>query len=152
MLKWNHKPLGGDIPCTDILFLAYDGSDHAKKAAQRAAEIGAATGAQVTIITTYPSLSTIFFLDAEISKEDMKNYWTEKATEINGIFEEKGIAFNTVVEEGEPREIILDKAGELGADLIIVGSRGLNRYQRLMLGAVSQAITTHAKCDVLVVK
>lgn len=134
------------------ILVAFDGSEHGKRAAIRAAEIASATGAHVTVITAYPSLSTIFFFDSEISKDEMKNYWIEKAAEINEIFKEKGVAFNTIVEEGEPREVILDKAGELEVDLIVIGSRGLNRYQRLMLGAVSQAITLHAKCDVLVVK
>jgi nucleotide-binding universal stress UspA family protein len=134
------------------IILAYDGSEYAKRAAERAVEIAYSTGAKITVLTAYPSLSNISFLNMEISKEDMKNYWVERASEVKPLLEEKGIAYDFIVEEGEPRELILEKARELNADLIVVGSRGLNRYQRWMLGAISQGISTHAKCDVLIVK
>lgn len=134
------------------IILAYDGSEHAKKAAKRAANIASGAGAKITVITAYPSLSSIFFFDEEISQEEMHNYWTERASEVKPLLEEKEIDYDMIVEEGEPRELILEKAHELRVDLIVIGSRGLNRYQRFMLGAVSQGISTHAHCDVLIVK
>jgi nucleotide-binding universal stress UspA family protein len=55
----------------------------------------------------------------------------------------------TVVLEGQPAETLLGAAGD--ADLVIVGSRGLGGFKRLMLGSVSDQVVHHAVCPVLVV-
>jgi uncharacterized protein len=54
--------------------------------------------------------------------------------------------------EGDPREVIVDKAKETNAALIIVGHKGKNWMDRLLIGSVSEAIATWAGCSVLVVK
>jgi nucleotide-binding universal stress UspA family protein len=53
---------------------------------------------------------------------------------------------------GDPADQILTAAENLDADLIILGSRGLNAVQRFLLGSVSTKVTTHAPCAVLVVR
>jgi nucleotide-binding universal stress UspA family protein len=54
--------------------------------------------------------------------------------------------------EGDPRECVLAAAEKWGADLIVVGARGLGFVGRLLLGSVSTAIVHEARCPVLVVK
>jgi nucleotide-binding universal stress UspA family protein len=56
---------------------------------------------------------------------------------------------STVV--GQPAVEILAAADE-GADLVIVGARGLGTLGRLVLGSVSDRVVDHAPCPVLVVK
>jgi nucleotide-binding universal stress UspA family protein len=53
---------------------------------------------------------------------------------------------------GPPRTVILDEAESWGADLIIVGSHGYRAWERFLLGSVSQAVVSHAKCSVEVVR
>ncbi len=53
---------------------------------------------------------------------------------------------------GPPRSIILEEAERWRADLIVVGSHGYGAWQRFLLGSVSQAIVSHAKCSVEVVR
>jgi nucleotide-binding universal stress UspA family protein len=43
-------------------------------------------------------------------------------------------------------------AAAKGADLLVVGSRGLGGFQGLLMGSVSQYCTRHAKCSVVVVR
>lgn len=52
---------------------------------------------------------------------------------------------------GDPADQILTAASNLAADLIILGSHGLNAMQRFLVGSVSTKVTTHAACAVLVV-
>jgi len=52
---------------------------------------------------------------------------------------------------GDPADQILTAASNLAADLIILGSHGLNAMQRFLVGSVSTKVTTHASCAVLVV-
>jgi nucleotide-binding universal stress UspA family protein len=56
------------------------------------------------------------------------------------------------VAEGDPREVIPTIADDWGADLIVVGARGLNPVHRFLLGSVSTAVVHAARCPVLVVK
>ena len=55
----------------------------------------------------------------------------------------------TVVLEGQPAEALLGASED--ADLVVVGSRGLGGFKRLMLGSVSDQVVHHATCPVLVV-
>lgn len=57
-----------------------------------------------------------------------------------------------ILEVGAPAVMILDYEESLDADLIVMGSRGLNFVKGVLLGSVSQYIIERAKCPVLVVK
>lgn len=53
---------------------------------------------------------------------------------------------------GAPKGVILDEAESWKPDLIVVGSHGYPTWERLLLGSVSQAVVSHAKCSVEVVR
>ena len=63
-----------------------------------------------------------------------------------------GVAANTHCEAGNPSTVILEFAGDLNSDLIIMGTRGLGAIKGMLLGSVSQNIIERAKCPVMVVK
>ena len=52
----------------------------------------------------------------------------------------------------EPASLILDKAREMEADLIVIGARGRGRVGELVLGSVSHRVALHAGCSTLIVK
>ncbi|KAK4382143.1 Universal stress protein A-like protein [Sesamum angolense] len=58
----------------------------------------------------------------------------------------------TCILEGDPKEMICDVAEQMQMDLIAVGSRGLGKIKRAFMGSVSDYVTHHAKCPVLVIK
>jgi nucleotide-binding universal stress UspA family protein len=64
----------------------------------------------------------------------------------------KTISLDAQILPGPPRTVILDEADNWGADLIVVGSHGYRMWERFLLGSVSQAIVSHAKCSVEVVR
>jgi nucleotide-binding universal stress UspA family protein len=53
---------------------------------------------------------------------------------------------------GSPDSRIVEVAEETDADLVIVGSHGYNRWEKLLLGSVSDSIVHHAPCSVMVVR
>jgi len=54
--------------------------------------------------------------------------------------------------EADPREAIVQAAEEWGAELVVVGARGLGAVKGFLLGSVSTTVVRHAACPVLVVK
>ena len=60
-----------------------------------------------------------------------------------------GVACRTLVDEGDPADVLVRLAGECGADLLVVGNKGM---ERRVLGSVPNTVTHHAPCSVLVVK
>ena len=54
--------------------------------------------------------------------------------------------------QGSPTQVIVEEAESWGADLIVLGSRGLGAWNRLLLGSVSNAVVHHAKCSVEIVR
>ena len=65
---------------------------------------------------------------------------------------DKTLKISSEIIQGSPAQVIVDEAESWGADLIIVGSRGLGVWNRLLLGSVSNSVVHHAKCSVEVVR
>ncbi|XVE75806.1 hypothetical protein DITRI_Ditri12bG0121600 [Diplodiscus trichospermus] len=62
------------------------------------------------------------------------------------------IKAETLILEGDPKEMICETSEQMKVDLLIVGCRGLGRIQRAFLGSVSDYCVHHAKCPTLMVK
>ena len=58
----------------------------------------------------------------------------------------------TFARQGDAAEAILDVAEELGADLIVVGHKGMTGADRFLLGSVPNRVSHHAPCSVLIVR
>jgi len=58
----------------------------------------------------------------------------------------------TATTNDDPADGVLDLAREAGADMIIIGHRGLGRIRTLLMGSVAQKVNQHAECSVLTVR
>ena len=65
---------------------------------------------------------------------------------------DKELKFSSEIIPGSPAQVIVDEAESWGAHSIVMGSRGLGIWNRLLLGSVSNAVVHHAKCSVEVVR
>ena len=81
-------------------------------------------------------------------REDV-NVYLEAAA---GQAKEAGVAANSHPREGDPADSILDVAEETGADLIVVGNKGMTGARRFLLGSVPNKISHHAPCGVFIVR
>jgi nucleotide-binding universal stress UspA family protein len=63
-----------------------------------------------------------------------------------------GFEASVLVEEGDPREVILDHAERWPADLIVVGSHGRKGMNRLLTGSVSEGVARYARCTARIVR
>jgi nucleotide-binding universal stress UspA family protein len=117
----------------------------------------------VKIVSAYETPAAIaaepFSVPADVFQEiaDMERARSENCiTHAISLFrtraESADIQLSSCVGLGRPASVIIDVAGEWGADLIIVGSHGSGLWKRAMLGSVSDAVVHHAPCSVLVVR
>jgi len=63
-----------------------------------------------------------------------------------------GLKVLPVLDEGDPKEMLLKEARNWNASAIFVGSRGIGRVERILLGSVSSAASSHAPCTVEVIR
>jgi nucleotide-binding universal stress UspA family protein len=62
------------------------------------------------------------------------------------------VSAKIVERKGDAASMIIDEAEKEDADLIVMGTRGLNTAQRWLLGSVSSRVVQHGPCNVLVVR
>ncbi|KAE8125273.1 hypothetical protein FH972_020103 [Carpinus fangiana] len=65
---------------------------------------------------------------------------------------DKMVKAETLILNGEPKDMICEAAEQMQVDLLVVGSRGLGTIKRAFLGSVSDYCAHHAKCPTLIVK
>ncbi|HVP74390.1 MAG TPA: universal stress protein [Gaiellaceae bacterium] len=139
-----------DRPRRGIL-LCYDDSTEAEHALERVAEIAATVPSRVTVVSVAePTYQKGPFTDAADSIEaEMHSRLLEKAI---WALSDHGIAAATLQPTGAPATSIVDIARQIGADLVVVGSRHRGLVRRLLFGSVSADVVADAPCDVLVVR
>ena len=129
---------------------AYDGSEGAKAALEVAARLAATDGASLTLVH---SVATPVGMDPPISRRPDP----ERVAEGRHLVEraitdlDPELAASPWIAGGPAGEAILAVAEEIGADLIVTGSRGRGRLARTVLGSVSTHLVQNASSDVLVV-
>jgi nucleotide-binding universal stress UspA family protein len=134
------------------IVVGFDGSEHARKALERAAEIAnGATVAVVSAANVTPYLRDPAGGIAPVDPADAEAR-TKALAQAREFLEGKGITGVYVEGHGRPADVIVEEAQESGADLIIVGTRGRGAAKQLFMGSVSTNVVHHAPCDVLVVR
>jgi nucleotide-binding universal stress UspA family protein len=130
-----------------------DGSATANEAVGEAAEIARRFGAKLVLLSA--------FQDSRGSPagqgQDIELQWASSSSaRVRSILERSeedldraGIECETRADEGNPAEVLVRLAAECGADLLVIGNKGMKRR---VLGSVPNTVTHKADCSVLVVK
>jgi nucleotide-binding universal stress UspA family protein len=136
-----------------------DGSDTATSAVRQAIELAKVAGAKLDIVAAFEPIpqSRVREEQAEVPgdlqhavgpREDV-NVTLESAV---GMAKQDGVEAEAHPREGDPADAILDVAEEKGADLIVVGNKGMTGTKRFLLGSVPNKISHHAPCGVFIVR
>ena len=86
------------------------------------------------------------------AKENAERIVAETKEKIQSLFPNITFVLTTETLIGSPENKIVETANRMNADLIIVGSHGYNRLERMLLGSVSDSVIHHAPCSVLVIR
>lgn len=68
------------------------------------------------------------------------------------ILRKAGLTVDDRTIEGDPARAIVEHAGRWGADLVVLGSRGLSRARRFLVGSVASYVAANAPCSVEIVR
>ena len=125
--------------------VATDGSETAQKAVDAALDMAQHYDAAVLILTAFESRPSDGVVWASSSAAQAERVLADAEDAAIG----RGLACATAMGEGNPGHVIVDLAERHGADLVVVGSIGM---QRKVLGSVPNTVTHRATCHVMVVK
>src|SRR5829696_764310 len=144
------------------ILLATDGSKEAQLAATTAADLAQKTNSELHVVyvghlplVSYESPGATT-LDPDLWKRMQEGAEQEARTKLDEQVQRVGKTGGEVAEVharlGRPDAEIVGLADELGAGLIVLGSRGLGSLTRALMGSVSDSVVRHAHCPVLVVR
>jgi nucleotide-binding universal stress UspA family protein len=133
-----------------------DGTETAGKAVEVAIDIAERYGARLLVLSVYTPVS-----DKELASQreqvPAEMQWKVHATEqVDRTLARaldraraRGLESEGVAQRGEPAEVLCALAAEHGADLLVIGNKGMNRR---VFGSVPKSVCQHAPCSVVVVK
>ena len=139
------------------ILVATDGSPGSRLAARTAVELSKMFGAELHLVHVFSVresgdvLGESFEEAAVLREEDAQ--WARELLDgqVKQIAEAGGRVCEAHLRCGESDVEVVELGEEIGADLIVVGSRGLSPLRR-PIGSVSSSIAAHAHCPVLVVR
>ena len=152
---------------TDIIYqsilVPVDGSSHAEKALKVAVQLAKGTSATLHLMTVaeFPPDNIGLFTGgtpepfSEEEREKLAAGMKEEAHKAidaaRAAVDFSGVDVDEVVRQGRPAELITKEAEKLGADVIIMGSRGISDVRGMVFGSVSHKVSHTADCSVITV-
>jgi len=135
------------------ILLAIDGSEHSKRATEEAMKIAS--------LSEESTIKLVYVVDFSKSKDEVLHAHNKEELELSRkkkllSFEEllnaNNIDFSFELLHGDPGPAIVEHANKKKFDMVVIGSRGLNTLQEMVLGSVSHKVVKRANCPVLIVK
>ena len=135
------------------ILLAVDGSDHSERAAIEAVKIAKHSPEVV--------LTLLYVIDYSKSRTDVMHIQSNEEmhlerrkllVDVEKLLIEEGIQYEVKFLHGEPGPTIVDHANREKYELVVIGSRGLNTLQEMVLGSVSHKVAKRVAAPVLIVK
>ena len=129
------------------ILVAFDGSDHAKKALDAAAELAKYSDGEVHVLHVHES-GVMAPVETPGESSDL----------VDGAVEElraagvKASGDAIQARSGSAAPAILDAAKAFDSSLIVMGTRGLSDFSGLLVGSMAHKVIHHAECPVLVVR
>lgn len=145
------------------VMVGVDGSDASHRAVRVAAELAAALDASLHVVhahrshgtgqvprhlAEYERLEHVYATEAELIRSAAAQTAADAAEQARAA---GASDVETEVVDGDPASILVDRARQVGADMLVVGRRGLGDLTGMLLGSVSHKVTHHADCPVLTV-
>jgi nucleotide-binding universal stress UspA family protein len=128
-----------------------DFSEQAAAAFRLACSLARQHGAELVVLHVIPPPLTWGEAVARLPPDGYEDQlWREYLTPMQPT--EPGVRLERRLDEGDPPQKIVAAAGELGCDLIVMGTHGRGALGRLLMGSVADKVLRKAPCPVLTVR
>jgi nucleotide-binding universal stress UspA family protein len=140
----------------EAIVVGTDGSDSAKRAVAEAVRIAIALGAEVHVVSAFEPLRGARIAGAPegaakvwqpLPDADVESLLGEAATAIRV----HDVPVETHAVQTDPADALVEVADRVGANLIVVGNKGMHSAARFVLGNVPNKVSHKARCNVLIV-
>lgn len=135
------------------ILLAADGSENAARAAKEAIKLASCRKDSI--------IEVVYVVDFDKSKTDVLHSSSsaainlerrKKIAKVEQLLKESGVSYKVTFLHGTPGLEIVNYANEQQVELVVIGSRGLNGLQEMVLGSVSHKVMKRVHCPALIVK
>ncbi|WFO74657.1 universal stress protein [Desulfurococcaceae archaeon MEX13E-LK6-19] len=136
------------------ILVAFDGSVYAKKALNIACALSLALGCRVRVVHVVDTTHVGIMVSGIgiVLEKSLLEKGRSLIIEAKELAKKHGVDVEVSLRRGHPADEIIREAKEWKADLIIMGSRGLGGFEKLLLGSVSDSVARLAPCPVLIVR
>lgn len=135
------------------ILLASDGSDNALRAAKEAVKLASYhKDSEIEVVYVVDIDKSKYDILHSDSKEEAELERRKKNSNVIQYLNESGIQYKTTILRGEPGPEIVKYANEQEVDVVVIGNRGLNTFQEMVLGSVSHKVMKRVNCPAMVVK
>jgi len=135
------------------ILLAADGSENSIRAAEEAVKIASYTEGsvvEIVFVIDYSRGSSDILQSKDAETLDFER--RKKLLPIEEMLNQAKVTYKVTLLHGEPGPLIVEYVNKQTCDIIVMGTRGLNALQEMVLGSVSHKVAKDAKCPVLIVK
>jgi nucleotide-binding universal stress UspA family protein len=133
------------------VLLASDGLESSALAARAAVDLAKGGGAELHVVHVWHTVPSPHY--DHLIRSGLEDAGRERLeAQVRRIEEEGGTVAGVHLREGRAVEAIVEQAEEIGAGLVIVGSRGMGRLGRLVMGSVSTGLAHRSPRPVLIVR
>jgi nucleotide-binding universal stress UspA family protein len=140
-----------------VIVVGTDGSERAAIAVQHALSLAKLCDARLHVVHVTRPVSTLGAeqfdpgLVTAVAFEAAHDERERIRGEIAAQAEERGVPAEVHVVEGHPPEMLVKSAESVGADVLVLGNRGMTGLRRLVLGSVPNKVSHHCPCSLLIV-
>jgi nucleotide-binding universal stress UspA family protein len=139
------------------ILVAIDGSKESDRAVEVAVELAGRIPSKITFlhVVSLPDFGEAKILDEKLTKKiqdalvETGKKITAKAAKVS---QAAGVAASEKIAVGYPATAIITEAGKLGADLIVMGSKGTAGVRRMLIGSTAEKVLRWSSIPVLVIK
>jgi len=134
------------------ILIGFDGSSQSEKATEMGLSLAQSLDSKVLlfVVARPPEPATMVELSAML--DDAREHFEEKFEKVAQRAKDLEVELETDIAVGHPVEQIVHRAEADRVDLIVLGRRGMSRFEKMIVGSTSEKVLRYAHCPVMVVR
>jgi nucleotide-binding universal stress UspA family protein len=134
------------------VLIAYDGSEHSKKAFDVGLDLASRYAAEVIVLAVARVAEPPEDVETEAAIESASEFYEKQFVDLRQQATAKGVKAQFEIRPGHAADQIVLVAKQEGVDVIVMGHRGRSRVSRWLLGSISKRVLSYAHCSVFIVR